>query len=465
MPPDLPEVTPFGGGVDGPVEIILDRGDLPFGEGRLDVAAVVRGLRSVPLVCGSFGTESAYHGAVRPVSAMAAIVLPARRNVRDLDANGREKRGHTMSQEKLAEFVAVTAKEFDIPGVAVGVLAGGQEFVASHGVTSLENPLPVDDKTLFPLASVTKSFTATAMMRLVAEGKVDLDAPVRRYVPELRLADEAAAARITVLNLLNHTAGLDWNLIDTDGSDGSLAAFVAKLNELTLIAPPGARASYSQAGYNLAGRVIEKVTGLPFEKAVAALVLEPAGLSNTFFDHDDVMIRRFAVGYNRGEDGSMRAARPWTSWRAGAQANYPGGGSVSSVSDLLRWPGSTSAPVTVCCPPRRCAACRSRRSNCGPARSATPSASAGSCVRWTGSTPSGTADRATGSSPSCSSCPNATSPSSPWPTAALTATPSTRLSSAGHWRTTSAWSTGTPSRSPTTRRGLGRSSAATRSTP
>ncbi|MEU7833726.1 serine hydrolase domain-containing protein [Nonomuraea sp. NPDC049129] len=242
-----------------------------------------------------------------------------------------------MSQEKLTEFVAATAKEFGIPGVAVGVLTGGQELVASHGVTSLENPLPVDDKTLFPLASVTKSFTATALMRLVAEGKVELDAPVRRYVPELRLADEAAAAQITVLNLLNHTAGLDWNLIDTDEGAGSLAAFVAKLDELTLIAPPGARASYSQAGYNLAGRVIEKVTGLPFEKAVAALVLEPVGLSNTFFDHDDVMIRRFAVGYNRGEDGTMRAARPWTSWRAGSQANYPGGGSVSSVSDLLRW--------------------------------------------------------------------------------------------------------------------------------
>jgi CubicO group peptidase (beta-lactamase class C family) len=242
-----------------------------------------------------------------------------------------------MSQEKLSEFVEMTAKEFGIPGVAVGVLAGGQEFVASHGVTSLDNPLPVNDKTLFPLASVTKSFTATALMRLVAEGKVELDAPVRRYVPELRLADEAAAAQITVLNLLNHTAGLDWNLIDTDESDGSLAAFVAKLEELTLIAPPGARASYSQAGYNLAGRVIEKVTGLPFEKAVAALVLEPAGLSNTFFDHDDVMIRRFAVGHNLGEDGTMRAARPWTSWRAGSRANYPGGGSVSSVSDLLRW--------------------------------------------------------------------------------------------------------------------------------
>ncbi|MEJ3748068.1 serine hydrolase domain-containing protein [Actinomycetes bacterium KLBMP 9797] len=242
-----------------------------------------------------------------------------------------------MTQEKLAEFVTATATEFGIPGVAVGVLVDGREISASHGVTSVDNPLPVDGRTLFHLASVTKSFTATALMRLVAEGKVDLDAPVRRYVPELTLADERAAARITVLNLLNHTAGLDWNLIDTGEADDSLAGFVAKMAELRMVAPPGARASYSQAGYNLAGRIIENVTGLSFEKAVAALVLEPVGLSNTFFDVDDIMVRRFAVGHNRDEDGSLRSARPWKAWRAGARGNNPGGGIASSVSDLLRW--------------------------------------------------------------------------------------------------------------------------------
>ncbi|MGE7435807.1 serine hydrolase domain-containing protein [Kitasatospora sp. NPDC001175] len=242
-----------------------------------------------------------------------------------------------MSQEKLSEFVEATAGEFGIPGVSVGVLVGGREIRASHGVTSLDNPLPVDEGTLFHIASTTKTFTATALMRLVEEGRVELDAPVRRYVPELELADERAAAEITVLNLLNHTAGLDWNLVDADEGDGSLAAFVAKLAELDMIAQPGARASYSQAGYNLAGRIIEKVTGLTYEKAVAALVLEPLGLSNTFFDLDEVMVRRFAVGYNRGEDGTMRPAQPWKSWRAGERGNNPGGGIVSSVSDLLSW--------------------------------------------------------------------------------------------------------------------------------
>ncbi|GHI03878.1 serine hydrolase [Streptomyces cellostaticus] len=242
-----------------------------------------------------------------------------------------------MSQETLSDFVAATAKEFGIPGVSVGVLLDGREEYVSHGVTSLDHPMPVSERTLFPVASVTKTVTATALMRLAAEGRVDLSAPVRRYVPELRLADEEAAARITVLNLLNHTAGLDWNLIDPDEDDPSLAAFVAKMATLEMIAPPGTRASYSQAGYNLAGRVIEKVTGLAFEQAVASLVLEPLGLSDTVFDLDDVMVRPFAVGYNRDEDGAWRTARPWKASKAGARGNNPGGGMVSSAGDLLRW--------------------------------------------------------------------------------------------------------------------------------
>ncbi|GAA1165657.1 serine hydrolase domain-containing protein [Streptomyces hebeiensis] len=242
-----------------------------------------------------------------------------------------------MPQKKLSDFVEARAREFAVPGVAVGVLLDDQEIYASHGVTSLDSPLPVDEKTLFHLASVSKTFTATALMRLVAEGKVDLHAPVRRYVPELKLADERAAAQITVLNLLNHTAGLDWNLIDDGTGDRSLAGLMAKLLDLPLIAPPGARASYSQAGYNLAGRIIEKVTGLPFEQAMASLVLEPVGLSDTVYGLAEVMVRTFAVGYNRSENGELQPARPWGAFKEGARADNPGGGLASSVSDLLRW--------------------------------------------------------------------------------------------------------------------------------
>ena len=234
----------------------------------------------------------------------------------------------------LMEFVEATATKFGIPGVAVGVLADGQEHYACHGVTSVDNPLPVDRDTLFQLASITKTYTATTLMCLVARGLVELDAPVRRYVPELVLADVRVAAEVTVAQLLNHTAGLDWALIaDTGEGDDALAAYVARLGELPLIAPPGTRASYSQAGFNLAGRIVEKVTGLTYERAVASLVLDPLGLAHTFYARDDIMTRRFVVGHNREEDGTLAIARQWRRSRG----DNPGGGLVSTAADQLRW--------------------------------------------------------------------------------------------------------------------------------
>lgn len=239
-----------------------------------------------------------------------------------------------MSDDTLTEFVAAKAEEFGIPGVAVGMWANGREVYACCGMTSVDNPLPVDQDTLYLLGSITKTYTATALMRLVAEGRVELDAPVRRYVPELRLADERTAAEVTVLNLLNHTSGLGVGYIaDTGEGDDALADYVAKLTELELVAPPGTRASYSQAGYNLAGRIVEKVTELTYERAVASLVLEPLGLSHSFYARDDVMTRRFAVGHNLDEDGVLSVARLWRRWRG----DNPGGGLASSVADQIRW--------------------------------------------------------------------------------------------------------------------------------
>ncbi len=247
----------------------------------------------------------------------------------------RSEKGDHMSGDTLSEFVAATATKFGIPGVAAGVWADGRESYACHGLTSLENPLPITQDTLFLLASITKTYTATTLMRLVAQGRVALEALVRSYVPELVLADERAAAEITVLQLRNHTSGLDWRLIyDSGEGDDALARLVAHLAELKLVAPLGARASYSQADYDLAGRIIEKVTGLTCEQAVASLIFVLLELSNSFFSRDDVMTRRFVVGHNRAsEDGTLSIARMWRS----ARGDNPGGGLASSVAEQLRW--------------------------------------------------------------------------------------------------------------------------------
>ncbi len=239
-----------------------------------------------------------------------------------------------MQQYALAEFTGATAAGHGIPGVAAGVLLDGREMYACYGVTSVDNPLPVDRDTLFGLGSVSKTFTATAVMRLVAEGKVELGAQVRRYVPELELSDERAAEQVTVLNLLNHTSGLDWGLVlDTGEGDDALARYVAGLAGLKLIAPPGTRTSYSQGAYNLAGRIVEKVTGQTFEQAAASLAAGPVGLSHSFYLHEEVMTRRFAVGHNRAGDGTLQIAR----LRRRPRGDNPGGGLASSVADQIRW--------------------------------------------------------------------------------------------------------------------------------
>ena len=238
------------------------------------------------------------------------------------------------NSQQLARFIAESAGRLGVPGVAVGIWADEQETYACEGVTSLANPLPIDRDTMFAVGSVSKTFTATALVCLVAQGLVDLAAPVRQYVPELTLADTQAADRITVLQLLNHTAGLATRLsVQTGEGDDALAAHVAAMAELELVTQPGTRASYSQAGFILLGRVIEKLTGLTFERAVASLLLEPIGLSHSAYRLDTVPTTRFAVGHNAAPDGTLAVVSHWKDGRA----DNAGGGLASSVADLLRW--------------------------------------------------------------------------------------------------------------------------------
>ena len=239
-----------------------------------------------------------------------------------------------MSEITLSEVVQYTAEKFGIPGLSVGVWADGAETYAAQGVTNVEDPQPVDQNTLYATGSISKPFAATTLMHLVAQGKVELDAPVRRYLPELTLPNEEWTARITVLNLLNHTAGLDWRLIvDTGDGDDALAGFIAQLSGLEQIAAPGTRASYSQVGFSIIARIIEKVTGLTFERAVETLVLEPLGLANTLYALDEIMARPAAWGHNADKNGELVVAREWKDNRA----NNGGAGVASSVADLLRW--------------------------------------------------------------------------------------------------------------------------------
>ncbi|HEY4027379.1 MAG TPA: serine hydrolase domain-containing protein [Candidatus Dormibacteraeota bacterium] len=238
----------------------------------------------------------------------------------------------TIVKAELDEKLVEAAERFGVPGAAVGISHGGEEHYAFAGVTNVANALPVDEGTLFQIGSTTKTFTATALMRLVEADRVDLAATVRTYVPELRLKDESVAERITVLQLLNHTAGWTGDFFtDTGDGDDALARYVEAMAGLSQVSPLGTIASYNNASLCLAGRVIEKVTGQTYEAALKELVLGPLGLEHSHLFPAEVMTLRFAAGHSDDDPPAVR-----TPWRLPRNANAAGG-LISTAADQVRY--------------------------------------------------------------------------------------------------------------------------------
>ena len=239
--------------------------------------------------------------------------------------------------DQLTSLIPPAMQHLHVPGVAIGIIDGNQQFSAGFGITNLENPLPVSAETLFQVGSITKTVTATAMQRLVERGLVDLDVPVRSYLPNLRLADSSVAERVTLRHIFTHTAGWVGDYFDDAGlGDDALDIVVRRMDRLPQITPLGEIWSYNNAGYYLAGRVIEVVTGKTFEDAARELVLEPLGMSTSFFFAQDAITYRVAAGHDAVYPGDERepvVLRPW--WLARVANSL--GGLAAPVSDMLRY--------------------------------------------------------------------------------------------------------------------------------
>jgi len=173
----------------------------------------------------------------------------------------------------------------NLPGFAIGIVKNGKLIYAKgFGVARLGGTTPITSKSLFHMASVTKTFVATAVMQLVEQGKIDLDAPLTRYLPYFRLDDERYRT-IKIRQMLSHTSGIPdtvnyhWDKPEYD--TGALERFVRSISDQKLVFAPGEKFAYSNTAYEILGDVIAKVSGESFEDYVQHNILTPLGMKDS----------------------------------------------------------------------------------------------------------------------------------------------------------------------------------------
>jgi CubicO group peptidase (beta-lactamase class C family) len=172
-----------------------------------------------------------------------------------------------------------------LPGFAIGVVKDGKLIYAKgFGVAKLGGNQPITSRSLFHMASVTKTFVATAVMQLVEQGKIDLNKPLLNYLPYFRLNDERYRT-ITIREMLSHTSGIpdvqDYHWDKPEYDDGALERFVRSLANEKLVFAPDAKFGYSNAAYEILGDVIAKVSGESFEDYVQHHLLTPLGMKDS----------------------------------------------------------------------------------------------------------------------------------------------------------------------------------------
>jgi CubicO group peptidase (beta-lactamase class C family) len=236
--------------------------------------------------------------------------------------------------DQLAAWFAARAGQ---PGLAYGVVADGQLVHAGGiGESFAGGPAPQAD-TVFRIASMTKSFTASAVMLLRDDGVLRLDDPAHQYLPQLRSLrlPTADCQPVTIRQLLTMTAGFPADDPWGDRQQGlPLDSFdrLVSAGQLRCCWAPGTRFEYSNLGYALLGRIISAVTGSRYETAIRDMLLDPLGLDRTGFEAAEFAPGNLARGYRRDEDGGWLELLPDPS---GAFA--PMGGIFSCVHDLARW--------------------------------------------------------------------------------------------------------------------------------
>lgn len=232
-------------------------------------------------------------------------------------------------------FVEETMKEENIAGMAVAVSRSGEIiYKKGFGSRNLETGEPVTPQTVFGIASVTKSFTALAIMKLAEQGKLQVTDPVVKHLPEFSVPGVDDMGSIKIHHLLSHTTGIPpmRRRQDIEGFAGHLE-FIAQ-EDFLLLGKPGAYFSYCNDAFLLLGEIIERLTGETYRDYITKAIVEPLGMSNTTLYPD--MLADFSdvsVPYVYNKEHGRLEEQPWPVLR-----NYEVGGGVRScVTDLLKY--------------------------------------------------------------------------------------------------------------------------------
>jgi D-alanyl-D-alanine carboxypeptidase len=227
----------------------------------------------------------------------------------------------------------------DGPGAAVLVKKGGEVLLRKgYGMANLELGAPIEPETVFRIGSVTKQFTAAAVLMLEEQGKLALDDPIEKYVPGYPTQGHT----ITIEHLLNHTSGIKsytsvpelWALV---GKDHTLEELIDLFKNQPMDFAPGRRWLYNNSGYVLLGAIIEKVSGQGYAEFLQEHIFTPLGMDNTRYDSASRIIPKRASGYTKGPEGPVNA--PYISM----SNPHAAGALISTVDDLARWDAALDA--------------------------------------------------------------------------------------------------------------------------
>lgn len=226
-----------------------------------------------------------------------------------------------------------------LPGAAAGIVHGDElAWAAGAGLADTGAQVSSGPGTLYRIASITKTFTGAAVMQLRDAGRLDLDDPAVKYLPELRgaVSPFAAIEAVTIRRMLSHESGLAYDPPGTDWSvpvyQGDPQLTLSRPGGIVLMLAPNVQHKYSDLAYQLLGEIVTRVSGIPYARYVRELILDPLGMSATGFEPlDGPLLRRRAAGYSRrpfSDELDLEPAFPpvWAE-----------GGLWSCVQDLARW--------------------------------------------------------------------------------------------------------------------------------